>query len=158
MGLGVRREWRSRSHASVCVCTCVRVCASGWGGGPEAWKQNHTSECVCMHVCICVCTFVHMCVSGGSGGLEAEPHLCMCARVLHMCMCVLHVHECVHMCVHVCVCACAVPQSWVGAEGARPGCSAVDVRAEGRQAQEKGPMTSGNRMPSPCPFKLGGDF
>lgn len=61
-----------------------------------------------------------------------------------------------YVCAHVCVHACAVPQSWVGAEGARPGRSAVDVRAEGRQAQEKGHMASGNRMPSPCPFKLGG--
>ena len=59
MGLGVRREWRSRSleanHASVCVHMCACVCVRREGRS-RSLEANHASVCVCVHVCVCVCT------------------------------------------------------------------------------------------------------
>ena len=160
-GLEVRREGRSRSleanHASVCVCTRVRVCASGGRGGLDAWKQT-TPLCSCTCVCMCTCVRTCVCIrrEGRSGCLEAN-HASVCAHVyvyacVHVCarvcvsirregrsgcleanhasVCVCaHVCVCVHPRVCVCTCSAAVP---VRAEGACPGCCAVVVRAAGQ--------------------------
>ena len=115
-GLEVRREGRSRSleanHASVCVCTCVRVCAcvctrvrvcaSGGRGGLDAWKQTTplcvcVPMCMCMRVCACVCARVCTCVCVRQEGgevwmLGSKPRLCVC------------VCPCVRVCASTCVC------------------------------------------------------